>query len=332
MSALVLDPIAVPRTVTAEFAGDVLRGLARAGQKELPSRWLYDELGSILFEAITLLPEYGLTRADARLLQIHAASIAGTLPDDSAIIELGSGTGTKTRWILEAFANRSPVDYYPIDVSATALSQCTAALESIPGLRIIESNSDYLAGLDYAASRRAPGQRFLVLFLGSTIGNFDYRASRTFLREIRSRLSPGDALLLGADLVKPLPQMLAAYDDAMGVTAAFNLNLLARINRELDSDFDLRRFSHRASFNHEESRIEMHLVSRVAQKLDIRAIDREISFAAGETIWTEGSYKFRREEILEIAAGAGFEAQHQWIDQEWPFAETLMFAGPDARR
>jgi L-histidine Nalpha-methyltransferase len=330
MPALALDSLAAAQTSNSELAADVLHGLARAGQKELPSRWLYDELGSILFEAITLLPEYGLTRADARLLKAHAPAIAAALPLDTAIIELGSGTGVKTRWILEAFARRSPVDYYPIDVSATALAQCSAALESIEGLRIIESNSDYLAGLDRASSRRAPGQRFLVLFLGSTIGNFDYRASRAFLGQIRSRLRPGDALLLGTDLIKPLPQMLAAYDDAMGVTAAFNLNLLARMNRELAADFDLRRFSHQARFNHEESRIEMHLVSRVAQKFNVPAIDREISFAAGETIWTEGSYKFRRGEIVEISAAAGFEARHQWIDQDWPFAETLMFA--DTRR
>jgi L-histidine Nalpha-methyltransferase len=321
MSAIALD-----LAVHSELAQDVLTGLARAGQKELPSRWLYDELGSVLFEAITLLPEYGLTRADARLLRTCAPAVAEYMPGDVAIVELGSGTGTKTRWILEAFARRRPVDYYPIDVSATALAQCRAALESIDGLRIIESNTEYLHGLDRATAQRAPGQKFLVLFLGSTIGNFDYYAAREFMREIRTRLAPGDALLLGADLVKPLPQMLTAYDDPMGVTAAFDLNLLSRINRELDADFDLRQFAHQAIFNHEESRIEMHLRSRIAQKVNIRAIDREIAFHAGETIWTEGSYKFRREEMIDVAFNAGFEVRSQWVDSEWPFAETLMLA------
>jgi L-histidine Nalpha-methyltransferase len=321
MSAIALDLSVFP-----EIAQDVLSGLARPGQKQFPSRWLYDELGSVLFEAITLLPEYGLTRADSRLLQICAPAISDAMQGHVAVVELGSGTGTKTRWILEAFAQGRPVDYYPIDVSATALAQCRTALELIDGVRIIESNTDYLEGLDRATGRRAPNQKFLVLFLGSTIGNFDYYAAREFVRQIRLRLALGDALLLGTDLVKPLPQMLTAYDDPMGVTAAFDLNLLARLNRELCADFDLRQFAHEACFNHEESRIEMHLRSLVAQKVNVRAVDRQLAFEAGETIWTEGSYKFRREEVVDIASNAGFEVASQWVDSEWPFVETFMLA------
>jgi L-histidine N-alpha-methyltransferase len=323
MSALVL---ATP--VTTEFAQDVLTGLARPGQKELPSRWLYDELGSVLFDAITLLPEYGLTRADARVLKAHAGSIAKAMPGDVAIVELGSGSGTKTRWILEAFARHRPVDYFPIDISPTALEKCRGALENISGVRIVELATSYLDGLKQAAAGRNPKQKILVLFLGSTIGNFDYRAARQFLRQIRDTLAPGDALLLGADLVKPLPQMIPAYDDAMGVTAAFNLNVLARMNRELAADFDLRRFQHHACFNHEESRIEMHLRALTRHSANVVAIDREIRFEAGETIWTEGSYKFRRQEIIDMGYTAGFEPRAQWVDGEWPFSETLMFARP----
>lgn len=321
MSALV-----IANPVETDFARDVRAGLARSGQKELPSRWLYDELGSVLFDAITLLPEYGLTRADARLLRAHAGAIAKAMPGDVAVVELGSGSGGKTGWVLKAFAQRRPVDYFPIDISPTALERCRASLESISGVRIVELATSYLDGLSQAVAQRSPGQRILVLFLGSTIGNFDYRAAREFLRKIRDTLSSGDALLLGADLVKPLPQMLPAYDDALGITAAFDLNVLARMNRELGADFDLRRFKHEARFNHEESRIEMHLRARSKHSANVVAIDREIRFQAGETIWTEGSYKFRRQEIVEIAATAGFEARAQWVDAEWPFAETLMFA------
>lgn len=317
MSAVATAPI-------SEFAADVLTGLVHSGQKQLSPRWFYDELGSALFEAITWLPEYGLTRAEARLLRVHSPAIAAALPGDVAIAELGSGSGIKTRWILEAFAQRQAVDYFPIDVSHAALSNCSAVLDAIPGVRVKELHATYLDGLAQALSHRPPGQRMLVLFLGSTIGNFDAASARRFLSQLRALLSPNDALLLGADLVKPLPQMLAAYDDPVGVTAAFNLNVLARINRELDADFDLRQFEHRACFDQEESRIEMHLCARSAQAVNVRAIDRQIRFRAGETIWTESSYKFRRTEIVDLAISTGFEARSQWADLEWPFAETLM--------
>jgi L-histidine N-alpha-methyltransferase len=317
MSALATIPL-------SEFAADVLAGLVNNGQKELSPRWFYDELGSTLFEAITLLPEYGLTRAEARLLQQHARAIAAAIPGNVAIAELGSGSGIKTRWVLEAFAERQPLEYFPIDVSQAALRSCANALETIPGVSVVEMHATYLVGLASALAGRVAGQRMLVLFLGSTIGNFDAALAKGFLAQVRALLSPGDALLLGADLVKPLPQMLNAYDDAMGVTAAFNLNVLARMNRELDANFDLRQFRHEATFNQDESRIEMHLRSRLSQTVNIRAIDRQIRFEARESIWTESSYKFRRTEIVDLALLTGFETRAQWVDAEWPFAETLM--------
>jgi dimethylhistidine N-methyltransferase len=311
-------------SLNSEFAADVMAGLARPGQKELPSRWLYDELGSALFEAITLLPHYGLTRADARLLEATATEIAAEMPGDVLIVELGSGTGVKTRWVLEAFASLRPVDYFPIDVSSAALKVCTTALESIPGVRIVELHATYLDGLARALAHRTTGQRVLVLFLGSTIGNFDSASARAFLAEIRGLLAPGDALLLGTDLVKPLDEMIEAYDDPIGVTAAFNKNVLSRINRDLGADFDLRRFVHEARFDKEASRIEMHLRAVAPQTVTIPGIGRQVHFEAGESIWTESSYKFRRAGILELADAAGFEVRAQWVDEEWPFAESLL--------
>ncbi len=306
------------------FARDVAGGLARSGQKELPSQYLYDELGSILFDAITVLPEYGLSRADTRLLERYAPEIARCFPGDVLVAELGSGTGAKTRYVLQPFARRGPLEYRPIDISPTALDKCAAALDEMPGLTVKPIHASYLDGLRKAAAGREPGQALFVLFLGSTIGNFNDRAAREFLRDIRASLMPGDALLLGTDLIKPLPQMLLAYDDPLGVTAAFNLNVLARINRELGGEFDPRRFRHEARFNEDESRIEMHIRSQAAQQVRVAAIDRVIRFERDETIWTEGSYKFRSHEVAEMGVQAGFTLQGQWLDRDWPFAETLL--------
>jgi len=308
------------------FARDISRGLSSCPQKSVPSQYLYDELGSILFDAITVLPEYGLTRADIRLLRTHSSAVLSALPANIGIVELGSGTGAKTRWILEAATRRAPVNYYPIDISATAVNQCASVLGSISGVSISPQTGTYLEGLAEVTRKRVPGGSLLVLFLGSTIGNFDYSAARAFLREVRSLLDPGDSLLLGTDLIKPLPQMLAAYDDPTGVTAAFNLNLLGRMNRELGANFNLREFAHEARFNQEESRIEMHLRSKITQTVEIEALEQSFRFRAGETIWTEGSYKFRRSEVRELAAQTGFVVREQWTDNDWPFAETLLCA------
>lgn len=314
-----------------EFARDVRAGLTHPGQKELPSLYLYDEIGTALFEAITLLPEYGLTRADERLLRRHAAAILERIEQPIVVTELGSGSGRKTRWILEGLAPTGPVTYYPIDISATALARCRFELSSLGSIGVVGLEKSYLDGLAEVATRRRPGHRLLVLFLGSTIGNFERPAAGQFLSEIRRCLAPGDALLLGADLVKSVPEMLVAYDDPAGVTAAFNLNLLARVNRELGGDFLLRDFAHQSRWNEPRRRIEMHLVSLRRQTASVPAAGLTVTLEEGETIWTEACHKFHPEEFPEMARRAGFRPEAQWVDPEWPFAENLWIAQPSPR-
>jgi len=309
---------------TVDFANYVRLGLTINGQKELPSKYLYDALGSKLFEAITELPEYGLTRADERLLRSHAHQIVARIQGDVLLCELGSGSGRKTRWILEALSRRRHTYYYPIEISSTALATCRRELADIDSVGIVGLEREYLDGLLEVAARRRDGQRILVLFLGSTIGNFSHPADVTFLREIRMILQSGDALLLGTDLEKPLPQLIDAYEDPLGVTAAFNLNLLARINRELDGQFLLNQFEHRARFNPNTRSVEMHLVSAQKQTVTIGKSGLTVTFEPGETIWTENSHKYSLDEVNRIAATAGFTMDAQWIDQEWPFAENLL--------
>jgi len=318
---------AVAQSAIAEFAADVRAGLTKPGQKELPPKYFYDEVGSALFEAITLLPEYGLTRADERLLREHAEQmVRQLLPSRIAVAELGSGSGKKARWILEALARRQQTAYYPIEISAAALAQCTKTLGQLEGVRVAGVERTYLDGLASVTAERRDGERFLVLFLGSTIGNFDRAAAEKFMVDVRERLRPGDALLLGADLVKPIEQLLRAYDDSLGVTASFNLNLLARINRELRADFDVRAFGHFVRYDGAERRIEMHLVSRLRQEVSIPGAACSVAFSAGETIWTESSYKYSTGEIALLGETAGFGLERQWVDEEWPFAESLLVA------
>jgi L-histidine N-alpha-methyltransferase len=308
------------------LAGDVRAGLCRPGQKELPSKYLYDEIGSALFEVVSVLPEYGLTRADERLLHRHAADIVSRLKPQVLVAELGSGSGKKTRWLLEALARRQCTTYCPIEISPTALARCETELSGIDCISIVGFERPYLDGLLAAAARRSENDHVLVLFLGSTIGNFDRDAAERFLTEVRRILFPGDALLLGTDLEKPLAQLLAAYDDSVGVTAAFNLNLLARINRELGANFDLAAFRHEARYNTEHQRVEMHLRSLRDQIVTIPRSGCSVSFLKDETIWTESSHKYRAEDITAMAKRNGFRCDSQWIDTEWPFAESLLVA------
>jgi dimethylhistidine N-methyltransferase len=309
-----------------DLAGDVRAGLLRPGQKELPSKYLYDEIGSALFEVISVLPEYGLTRADERILHRHAAEIVSRLKPQVLVAELGSGSGRKTRWLLEALARRQCTTYCQIEISPTALARCESELGQIECVSIVGFERPYLDGLLAAAARRSENDHLLVLFLGSTIGNFDRDAAERFLTEVRRILFPGDALLLGTDLEKPLPQLLAAYDDPIGVTAAFNLNLLARINRELGADFDLTAFRHEARYNAPNQRVEMHLRSTRDQVVTIPRSGCTVSFLKDETIWTESSHKFHTEDVSAMAARNGFRCDSQWIDTEWPFAESLLIA------
>ena len=317
---------AITSDLTYEFASDVRAGLTRAGQKELPSKYLYDDVGSALFEVISHLPEYGLTRADERLLRRHASDIVDRLATPVAVAELGSGSGKKSRWVLEALCRKQRTFYYPVEISRSALAMCVRELRDIDSISILGFEREYLDGLLEVAAQRKGGQHLLVLFLGSTIGNFDRPAGVEFLAEVRRILEPGDSLLLGTDLEKPSTQVLAAYDDELGVTAAFNLNLLARVNRELDADFDLRQFSHMARINHEARSVEMHLRSMRRQMVSIPAADLRVEFLEGETIWTESSHKYSAEEIFQMARDAGFRCEAQWIDEQWPFAENLLTA------
>jgi len=310
----------------AQFAADVRAGLDRPGRKELPSKYLYDSVGSLLFEAISVMPEYGLTRADERVLRSNAGNIARLLSGPLVVSELGSGSGKKTRCILEALCRREAISYYPIEISATALAACERELAGIDCISILGIEREYLEGLREVAKQRPPGAHLLVLFLGSTIGNFDAGADRRFLRGVRETLIPGDSLLLGADLVKPLSQLLPAYDDPIGVTAAFNLNILARINRELDGDFDVRQFEHLARFNERTSSVEMHLRSKTSQTVTIPRAEVMVRFAEGETIWTESSHKYSVSELLSLAETSGFRCEARWIDEEWKFAESLLVA------
>ena len=317
----------LPIRHVSEFSADVRESLTKAGQRELPSKYLYDEVGSALFEAICVLPEYGLTRADARLLEKYAREIVGRLPLPIQVAELGSGSGKKTRWILEALSRRQMTYYYPIEISPSALAACAKELGQIDLVSVVGHEQPYLEGLRTVAEGRGERDHLLVLFLGSTIGNFDRDAGEEFLSEMREILQPGDALLLGTDLEKSIELQLLAYDDPAGVTAAFNLNLLARINRELGADFDLSSFRHQARWNRVERRIEMHLRSMCRQTVHVPAASLRFMLDEDETIWTESSHKYQPEEIPEMAERTGFRCDGQWIDREWPFAQNLLIAG-----
>jgi L-histidine Nalpha-methyltransferase len=303
------------------FALNVAEGLTQP-QKYLSARYFYDDLGSALFQTITVLPEYGLTRADERLLQQHSPEIAAKLRGPLIVAELGSGDGSKTAHLLRAAreSNLFP-RYFPIDVSPAALEVCRRELQVFGDVQPIAD--DYLTGLRQVRDLRAPGDQLLLLFLGSTIGNFERESIPAFLESIRALLRPGDLFLIGADLVKPEATLLAAYDDSLGVTAAFNLNLLRRMNRELGCDFDLNTFSHRAIWNQQHRRIEMHLVSKVDQIVFLEALQLAVLFRRGETIWTESSHKFSVGELNKLGFEAGFGIVSTWTDQEWPFAESL---------
>jgi L-histidine N-alpha-methyltransferase len=309
-----------PQDGREEFAGDVRDGLSQP-QKQLPSKYLYDELGSLLFEAITALPEYGLTRADQRLIQRYARQIANGY---RLVAELGSGSGAKTRPILAAMEMKPPVAYYPIDLSMTALDRCRKELAGAASIHPIEAS--YNEGIRGIVESRNGSQHLLILFLGSSIGNFDSRAAEEFLASLRRLLRPGDAMLIGFDLVKPIEVMLEAYDDPTGVTAAFNKNILGRINRELGGRFDPRAFAHEVRYEQSERRIEMHLRSLKSQTVPIQCLRQEFSFQEGETIWTESSHKYTSEQIGDLATATGFLRQAEWVDDEWPFAESFWVA------
>ena len=312
-------------TVETDFAADVRRDLALV-PKQLQSKYLYDPLGSSLFEAICRLPWYRITRAEHRLLLAHASEIVAALGiERSTIVELGCGSGEKLAVLAEALQRSGgSARVHLIDVSSQALEQTEQRLMPLRHVSVVGHQSTYEVGLRHAAAGRDGSGPMVVLLLGSNIGNFDRPAAAAFLRRIRQVLQPGDLLLLGADLVKPVEDLQLAYDDPLGVTAAFNKNLLVRINRELGGTFNLAAFTHRAAWNGDEQRIEMHLVSRSNQTVTIAAAAATVAFGAGEYIWTESSYKYDPDQIEGMGEAAGFAVQEQWIEERARFALSLM--------
>jgi L-histidine Nalpha-methyltransferase len=324
---------ATPVPANEAVLHEALTGLTTAPQKTLPPWLFYDERGSQLFEQITELPEYYLTRTERALFAAHANDILSTTTSDNiTIAELGAGTATKTGILLRAALRRQPkLLYQPIDVSSSALA---AESLTLPGLTIHPQVANYITER-YTLQRPdspeqgGPAHRILALYIGSSIGNFSPTEAHSILHNLRQHLQPGDALLLGADLApglqKPIATILSAYDDAAGVTAAFNLNILTRLNRELDADFNLAAFAHRARWNAAESRIEMHLESLRSQTVTIPTNDEihHIAFEQGETIHTENSYKFTPEALTTLLTTSGFTPTRTFHDPTQTFALTL---------
>jgi dimethylhistidine N-methyltransferase len=307
----------------ARFAADVHYYLS-LHPRQLPSRYFYDPLGSALFDAICRLPWYRVTRTEQRLLAAHAVDILGRAGAVSRIVELGPGNGEKLATLIETGrpdAARMEVEL--VDVSGAALSLAARTLAQIPRVRVRLRERSYEGGLMEIAAAPRPGGPTLLLFLGSNLGNFDPPGAEAFLRTIRGSLQAGDMLLVGADLVKPAGDLLLAYDDPLGVTAAFNRNILLRINGELGGDFAIDAFAHEAVWNADESRVEMHLVSRVRQRVAVEAAALDITLEPGERIWTESSYKFTPGDIAARLRQARFEPVSEWIDAEDRFALTL---------
>lgn len=308
------------------LAADVKRDLA-LDPKQLQSKYLYNGLGSALFEAICDLPWYRITRAEGRLLSRFAADMVGPVADPVTLVELGSGSGEKLALIAESLrSRRKRVLVHLIDISPDALELAERTLGRLEHVSVVGHRTTYEEGLRHAARERPAAGTLMTLFLGSNIGNFDRPAAREFLHEIRRTLRPGDALLLGTDLVKPERELLLAYDDPLGVTAAFNKNVLQRLNTELLADFDLSAFTHGAVWVPRERRVEMRLVSRRAQVVRIPRAECEVSFTAGEWIWTESSYKYQAEEVVAMGEEAGFRLHEQWIEPDARFALTLFLA------
>jgi L-histidine N-alpha-methyltransferase len=320
LNLLVASP---PQELIRDFAREVARDLALT-PKQIQSKYLYDVLGSSLFESICRLPWYRITRAESRLLTRSANEMVAPVEDPVTVLELGCGSGEKVALLAEALrTRRRRVAIHLLDISATALELSERTLGALEHVSVVGHRATYEDGLRRAARERPAKGGLLVLFLGSNIGNFDPPASQEFLAEIRGALRPGDALLLGADLVKPVGELLLAYDDPLGVTAAFNKNVLVRINRELDANFDLKAFEHRAVWNPVERRVEMHLVSVRPQTVSIRRAGVDVEFDDGESIWTESSYKYEPAEIMELVSEAGFRSHAQWVEPDARFALTL---------
>lgn len=316
-----LEPHAAPAT----FADDVREGLGKT-PKTLPPKYFYDAMGSKLFEAICLLPEYYLTRAEREILEHSADEIVSRVPGPVELVEFGSGSAEKSRLLVAALlARQESLHYVPIDISVSALeSSAHAMLELFPGLRITAYATDYEGA--FSELREHGEASRLALFLGSNIGNLDAEQAHRFLSGVRATLRPGDALLLGADLKKDRVVLEDAYDDPLGVTAAFNLNMLVRMNREMDADFDVRRFAHRAVYDERDGCVRIHVVSLAEQTVEIRALGMRVRFGEGETIHTEDSRKYDVDDLSRMARRAGFTRAETWFDSKRRFSSNLFVA------
>lgn len=310
-----------PEASAAEsMAENVGRTLSDQPQRWLSPKWFYDDLGSVLFDAITRLPEYYPTARERSILAARSADIAAASGADT-LVELGSGTSDKTRLLLDAFAATGRLRrFVPLDVSGATLGHAAEAIAAEhPGVEVLPVVGDFLHDLD----RIPTGGRRLVVFLGGTIGNLTPDEQGRFLDRVAANLAPGDGLLLGTDLVKDVDRLLAAYDDSIGVTAAFNRNVLAVLNRELGADADLRRWRHEARWDADKERIEMHLVSDGTQVLRVPACGLEVAIADGESIQTEISAKFRLDGLAPLLEKSGFASVETWTDDAADFALSL---------
>lgn len=316
-----------PSSVQPESLADaVLRGLS-SSPKEIPSRFFYDATGSMLFEEICELPEYYLTRAETEILENSATDLAERLPWVTTLVELGSGSATKTEHLLRAFEADRDLRYAPIDVSRAALEDSVSRLEDRhPEIEIWAAVAEYESGLAALQSHHLGPQ--LLLWLGSSIGNLRRPAAARFLERRRSEMSPDDRLLVGIDLRKEPDVLERAYDDSRGITARFDLNLLTRINRELEADFDLDRFAHRVHYDETLGSVQSFLESQERQTVRVAEIDAEIVFEAGERIHTEDSYKYSLDEIDELARTTDFRVEHRYLDEAERFSLNLFAPHP----
>ncbi|MDZ7790464.1 MAG: L-histidine N(alpha)-methyltransferase [Xanthomonadales bacterium] len=311
-------------TPSERLLQDVVEGL-RATRRSIPCKYLYDARGSELFERICETPEYYVTRADLALHKAHTEEFAALIGPDAHIIELGSGAGIKTRRLLASLD--APRAYTPIEISAAALTASTRDLEAaFPDISIRPVQADYTHPIaEGELTLDPPARRRIVYFPGSTISNFDHDEAAVFLDRLRRIVGPGGAILIGVDLIKPAERLIAAYDDAGGITAAFNRNILERLRRELDAEIDAEAFSHEARWDGTLERIEMHLVARYPTRI---AIDERIfEFDTGESIHTESSHKYSVASFRDLAARAGLRSEHVWFDPDGLFSMHWLVAG-----
>ncbi len=306
----------------AQFAADARHYLTQS-PRQMASRYFYDALGSRLFDAICELPWYRVTRAETRLLARHGRDILRQAGAPSRMVELGSGSGAKLAVLAEGRDRpAAPIQLHLIDISPAALETAARALDALPNVEIVTHHATYESGLDAVRAARA-AQPTLALFLGSNIGNFDRAAADALLIRLRASLAPGDSLLLGTDLVKPEAELLLAYDDPLGVTAAFNLNLFARMNRELGATFALDQLKHVALWNADDSRVEMHVESLADQRVTVPAAGLDFVLKSGERIWTENSHKYTTADVDRILQRSEFAVRQRWTDAQAGFALTL---------